>query len=529
MAREKCRWRTVRWFLLVQLSLCLVVLGTVEGLQDSEESNTAGKNLVLEYFLPIDSGRTVEIHRPRERRDVEGSGDDESFTRSAEKDGKESEEEVRVDSVVLPENQKKNGTEVEGSGDGDDGKENDKEETNVPLIGESEILTTTIENLSDEKTTEEATVEASTLKVDHADAEEEETSREATETETSTVEPTTAVPVMGITELVHLVSTTSAPTAPVESPTTEETHPAEVTTVPETDATTTPEVIPVPGVGGDKSTEEFKKPEEVPVTTAIVPMEPTITTKKAVPLNTENNQEPDDSVLEPIFTETKMAHKTVEARPGNILQKKNLTLGVDPLLIITNTGMMESEGSGQMEGESRRLGAYIVIGLILLSFSSLVGYIMFRKRQNRKRHHDFEANQESNDTEKALLSLSDYKDNSELEENHLKNNEITPIVVKSNSQINKFEKNTNFSSPKNLNRIANEKNIEKDNVLKSTSDNLTQVIVEETPKDGEEEKTTPNMEKLIVKTRIDQDSIPKKPIIVNKSSSGYLPIPQENS
>lgn len=227
-------------------------------------------------------------------------------------------------------------------------------------------------------------------------------------------------------------------------------------------------------------------------------------------------------------TTTESANET-ETPPENILDfVENTTLGRDPLLMVMDTKLSESNEEILLASrEPKRLGAYIVIGLILLSFLSLIGYIALKKRIT-KRRKELESNQETKDTEKALLSLSEYKDHPDAEENNIKNNEITPIVIQ-NSQRNKFEKNTNFSSPKNLNTNANEKTIEKDNVLKSTSDNLTHVIIEDAAKDVEEEKENiPNTEKLIVRTHLDPDSIPKKTIIINRTSGGYLPVSQDN-
>lgn len=216
---------------------------------------------------------------------------------------------------------------------------------------------------------------------------------------------------------------------------------------------------------------------------------------------------------------------STDVAPENIVESS--TLGSDPMLMAMDTKLLESDEKILLGSkEPKRLGAYIVIGLILLSFLSLIGYIALKKRIN-KRRKEMERNQENKDTEKALLSLSDYKDHPEAEEINVKNNEITPIVMKQNSQINKFEKNTNFSSPKNLNTTPNEKNIEKDNVLKSTSDNLTHVIIEDA-KELDEEKVAPNTEKLIVRTHLDQDSIPKKAIFINRTSGGYLPVSQDS-
>ncbi|KAL0268814.1 UNVERIFIED_CONTAM: hypothetical protein PYX00_010627 [Menopon gallinae] len=200
---------------------------------------------------------------------------------------------------------------------------------------------------------------------------------------------------------------------------------------------------------------------------------------------------------------------------------ENLTAGTDTLLMKINSRLLDAnEAILDNSKDPSRLGTYIVVSLILLSFLSLIGFILM-KRRVQKRRKKSNLDQEALDTEKALLSLSEYKDHPDgMDEGKIKNNEITPIVIKSNSQINKFEKNTNFSSPKNLNTKANEKNVEKDNVLK---ENLTQVIIEDPTKDVEEEKA----EKLIVRTHLDQDSIPKKPVIVNRTSLGCVPLSQD--
>ncbi|EEB18129.1 conserved hypothetical protein [Pediculus humanus corporis] len=539
-----------------------------------------GKNLVLEYFLPINLPNYIELERKREKRDVEGSGDDEGgvvfYDTSAGGNGgvgggdfeiKNNEWNNTIDSIsseVVNKTANNNVTDFEGSGEiGDVRDNNDNIETsNIPLINDSEIIITTTEeeeegkhdletstivddgfvksNESMNKTEEEITEEtkevdvttttetSSTLpsKVDEEDEvkteKENETSTvlplefgEKTESETYTPEPDkeTTTTMSTITEIYvsrdHHSQVFAIPDIPqTENDTTEST----------TSEGTTEKTLEVTVLPHAETTFAVKE-EPVPITTTTTTMK--TETETEIPTATEIP-----------YIETKFAHNTIEATPGNVLHKKNLTPGVDPLLVITNTGAIESDdGNSENSQDSRKLGAYIVIGLILLSFSTLVGYITFKKLKNRKRK-SFENHKETNDTEKALLSLNDYKDNSELEENHLKNNEITPIVVKSQNQRNKFEKNTNFSSPKNLNMITNEKNVEKDNVLKSTTDNLTQVIIEDTLKDVDNNEENKNSffdpEKVIVKTRIVEDSIPKKPILINRSSSGYIPIPQDN-
>lgn len=218
---------------------------------------------------------------------------------------------------------------------------------------------------------------------------------------------------------------------------------------------------------------------------------------------------------------TTKAPEDVNVDVENGTVHENLTAGTDTLLMKINSRLLDTnEAILDNSKDPSRLGTYIIVSLILLSFLSLVGFILM-KRRVQKRRKKSNLDQETLDTEKALLSLSEYKDHPDgMDENKIKNNEITPIVIKSNSQINKFEKNTNFSSPKNLNTKANEKNVEKDNVLK---ENLTQVIIEDPTKDVEEEKA----EKLIVRTHLDQDSIPKKPVIVNRTSLGSVPLSQE--
>lgn len=655
MTQKKFR-RTTLWFFSCQITLYLILI-CVEGLEKTEDSIKNAKHLLTENLLPFNGDE--KLFNSKNKREIEGSGYE--LSEFDEKSDEINWSDVKkptdtnIDKIIKSGNVEKthNMTNFEGSGEEDNESDKQLQSEHVPIIGESEIFTTTVSstddsslspsdghdiiesiptnNLSDEISSGEETktyttqsddaVEELTTKIPlHAN---EGISTQDTEVESETpktiidstevsnisadtdieteekVESTTVGPVEqegnailttatesfeddystsseSKAENEDLLSTTHEPVTdfiqPVVVVSSMQTHPnntamiesEEVTTEATQDssllgiseesnlsnnASTTesvllnldgsstlhklndsilPNLTPKVDSIDVSPTPELASPKPVEAPVSVIDTLATQSTEGllAVPEQTLTTEEPD---IEHIFTETKIPQKTMEAPPGNILHKKNMTLGVDPLLIVTNTKLVDSEeGDETSLGDSRRLGAYIIIGLILLSFLTLIGYITLKKRKNRRKH-DFEANPESHDTEKALLSLSDYKDSTELEENHLKNNEITPIVVKSNSQINKFEKNTNLSFPKNLNTIANQKNIEKDNVLKSTTENLTQVIIEETPKDVEEEKNSPTMEKLIVKTHVDQDSIPKKPVIVNRSSTGYVPIPQDNS
>lgn len=179
---------------------------------------------------------------------------------------------------------------------------------------------------------------------------------------------------------------------------------------------------------------------------------------------------------------------------------------------------------------SRSLSMYIIVGILVLCFIVLVAVVTLRNRGRRRKVRM--ENGQDRDTEKALLGK--YKDDSE--ENNIKNNEIAPLVIKQNSQINKFEKNPNFSSPKNLNTTANEKNIEKDNVLKSTTQAIIEGEVEDAKKTVEDELQEEKKraveelaplaaEKVVVRTHMDLDSIPRKPVLVNRNGHTYHPVP----
>lgn len=400
----------------------------------------------------------------------------------------------------------------EGSGDEEEAKEIAEKVDEMP---ENEIID------EEEEKTEEERLNSYIL---------EKPLGEITTGEETTMEPTTEVE-----EIVEVTTEAETVLEPVTEEeeiierTTEVDEIVELTTeIEEIEETTTDDIIEIitkieettlEEVTEETTTEELVITSTTVSTSALEPELEIATTEEYVEDST-TEEATTESFLN--TTEDYSISNTTEFFPEN-----TSTIAIDTLHMAMDT-LSDGDRNVATAGEPKRLGAYIVIGLILLSFFSLIGYIALRKRIT-KRRKEFENNQDPKDTEKALLSLTEYKDHPDTEENNIKNNEITPIVIQ-NSQRNKFEKNTNFSSPKNLNTNANEKTIEKDNVLKSTSDNLTQVIIEDSGKEMDEEKENiPNTEKLIVRTHLDQDSIPKRAIIVNRTSGGYLPVSQDNN